>query len=1241
MTTQVRDQKAHTKSLTQLQDTLKKRILVMDGAMGTMLQEYDLEEKDFRGQLYTNHPLEIKGNNDILVLSQPNIITQIHRAFLQAGSDIIETNTFSANAISQADYKLEKEVKKINIAAAQLAKQVAQEFTTDDKPCFVAGAIGPTNKPLSLSPDVNDPAKRSTDFDTMRACYYEQVEALLEGGVDILLVETVFDTLNCKAALIAIQNCFEKHKVSLPVMVSATIIDQSGRTLSGQTASAFWLSISHMPHLLSVGLNCALGSAQMRPFLEELNQVATCHIHLYPNAGLPNEMGQYDESPAFMQKHITEYAKEGLLNIVGGCCGTTPQHIHTIAKGIAGLGPRQEKKGQKIFGVSGLEPLIGRSDINFINIGERTNVAGSKKFARLITQNKFEEALSIASQQAQNGAQIIDINMDEGMLDSKAAMSNFLRLIAGEPDISRLPLMIDSSNFTVIEEGLKNAQGKCIVNSISLKEGEKEFYHQACQIKKYGVAVVVMAFDEQGQADTYERRIQICKRAYKILTEKIGFPPEDIIFDPNILTVATGLEEHNNYAIDYIESIKWIKANLRHAKTSGGVSNISFSFRGNDIVREAMHTIFLYHSIQAGLDMGIVNAGQLTVYEDINPELKEKIEDVLFNRHDQATENLIRLAESMKSNQEGSPQKEQTQEWRELPVNKRLEYALVKGIADHIEEDTEEARLNFSRPIQVIEGPLMDGMSVVGDLFGSGKMFLPQVVKSARVMKKSVNYLTPFIEKEKSTGGHSRGKILLATVKGDVHDIGKNIVGVVLSCNHFEVIDLGVMVPAQKILDTAEQQNVDIIGLSGLITPSLEEMISVAKEMQRRKLKYPLLIGGATTSKLHTAVKIAPQYNGSTIHVLDASRSVPVSQSLLAKDKNKQQKFREEVAQEYLAVRNDYANRAEKKTYLSIQEARQNRLKIDWKKEDIFVPKKLGQTKFSDLDLGNLHPYIDWSPFFLSWEMRAKYPAILSHPKYGSEAQKLFRDANLLLDDILNKKLLTAKGILMLSAANSVGDDIEVYDDENTKKPSLTLHSLRQQSQKRSGQANRALADYIAPKDSNLTDYIGGFAVTTGIGSQELSEHYEKHHDDYNSIMIKALADRLAEAFAEYLHQEVRNHYWGYASDEKLSNDDLIHEKYQGIRPAPGYPSQPDHTEKLGLFSWLDATKQADIQLTESLAMLPAASVCGIYFAHPQSNYFGLGLVGKDQIEDYARRKKMEPSDMERWLGPNLNYSRS
>ena len=1273
-----------------LYEQLQQRILVMDGAMGTMLQRHQLDEKDFRGDLYRDLPasIHLKGNNDILALTQAEIVRDIHCQFLAAGADIIETNTFNANAISQADYQLASEVRQINIAAARVAREACAKYEKDGRKCFVAGALGPTNKTLSLSPNVNDPAYRAVSFDEMVACYQEQITALIiEGGVDILLLETVFDTLNCKAALFAIQEFFVKNNISLPIMISGTIVDQSGRTLSGQTPAALWVSVMHTPHLLSVGLNCALGSAQMRPFVQELAQIAPAPISLYPNAGLPNAMGEYDEDPAFMREQIGAYAKEGLVNIVGGCCGTTPEHIAAMAEVIAKLTPRSFRYDAKSTHISdnppsstslclsGLEALALRSDMNFVNIGERTNVTGSKKFARLIRENNYEKALSLAREQVENGAQIIDVNMDEGMLDSAAAMAHFLRLIASEPEIARVPIMIDSSKFSVIESGLKNAQGKCIVNSISLKEGEATFCEQARRLRMYGAAVVVMAFDEEGQADNLERRIAICKRAYQILTAKIGFPPQDIIFDPNILTVATGLSEHNNYAIDFIAAIRWIKANLPYALTSGGVSNISFSFRGNNIVREAMHAAFLYHAIQAGLDMGIVNAGQLVIYEEIDKALKEHVEDVLLNRRDDATERLLELAAKIDAEQNANKSAaaantKQVAEWRQLPLAERLQHALVKGIVDYIDADIAEARQHYERPLQIIEGPLMDGMNIVGDLFGAGKMFLPQVVKSARVMKKAVAYLTPYIEAEKEAGARAKGKILLATVKGDVHDIGKNIVGVVLACNNFEILDLGVMVATPKILETAQKEKVDIIGLSGLITPSLDEMIFVAQEMQRQNLQIPLLIGGATTSQLHTAVKIEPNYQkGACIHVLDASRSVPVSQSLV--NKTAAPAFIKKMRTDYAAIRANYAERNLQKKYLSLDEARKNRLQLDWSQAThIVTPKKFGRTTLKNLSLATLRAYIDWSPFFLSWEMKAKYPAILEHPKYGDEAQKLLHDANVLLDEIIKRELLQANGVFCLAAANAVGDDIEIYAaNENGNaaknanktrdiiehsgaanaqaKPTATLilHTLRQQAQKRAGESNRALADYIAPKNTtnsankNLVDHIGAFVVTAGIGAAELAEHYAQKHDDYNSIMTKALADRLAEAFTEYLHCEVRRKYWGYAPDEKLTQVELIAEKYQGIRPAPGYPAQPDHTEKITLFNWLDAPRQIGVELTESLAMLPAATVSGIYFAHPQARYFGLGLISKDQICDYAARKQMEAAQVERWLRPSLNYS--
>ena len=1239
-----------------LRKEMQRRILIIDGAMGTMIQKHKLEEKDFRGDLYKTRfkDVNLQGNNDLLSLTQPDLIKAIHCEFLRAGADIIETNTFNANSISQADYKMQKEAREINLAAARLAREAVQEFENEERKCFVAGALGPTNKTLSLSPNVNDPAYRALDFDTMVQSYAEQAEALIVGGVDILLVETVFDTLNCKAAVFAIQEVVEKlerqgvlERGSLPLMISGTIVDQSGRTLSGQTPAAFWTSIAHAPNLLSVGLNCAMGSAEMRPFLQELAQVADCPISVYPNAGLPNEMGGYDESPDFMQEQIRNYAKEGLVNFVGGCCGTSAEHIRAIAEGVENLAPRKSPLPRHILSLSGLEPLAFRENMNFINIGERTNVAGSKKFASLILENKFEEALSIAQEQVQNGAQLIDVNMDEGLLDSKAAMEHFLRLIAVEPDISRVPLMIDSSKFEVLEAGLKNAQGKCVVNSISLKEGEEIFCKQARQIRKYGAAVVVMAFDEEGQADTLERRISICKRAYTILREKLNFPPQDIIFDPNVLTVATGLAEHNNYAKDFIDAVKWIKGNLPYAKTSGGISNVSFSFRGDHSVREAMHAAFLYHSIRAGLDMGIVNAGQLMVYDEIESELRQKVEDVFFNRDPGAGDALMELAETLGQEKGKERVKKDAMEWRKSPVTERIKEALLKGITEYIEADTEEARRAFASPLEVIEGPLMDGMNLVGDLFGAGKMFLPQVVKSARVMKQSVAYLTPFLEaeKKKEESSHFRGKVLLATVKGDVHDIGKNIVGVVLSCNNFEIIDLGVMVSSQRILETAQKEKVDMIGLSGLITPSLDEMIHVAKELERAKLSYPLLIGGATTSKLHTAVKIEPCYSGSAIHVLDASRSAPVVQNIV--NKKSFPEFAKGIRKEYEEVRSNYAKRKEQKEYLSLADARANCLKLDWKKNPPVKARRPGLHCFDKMDLGCLVPYIDWSPFFLSWEMRGKYPDILKHPKYGREAQKLLKDAKNLLEEIIAKKnLLEAKGVFRLAPANSVGDDIEVYDEKEgeKRKVELVLHSLRQQAKKRVGEANRALSDYIAPKPkegakAGMMDYIGAFALSAGLGARELAGFYEKKHDDYNSILVKALADRLAEAFAEYMHLQVRKRYWGYAPEENFSNAELIRERYQGIRPAPGYPSQPEHTEKEAIFAWLDAPKNAGIELTESMAMIPAASVSGLYFAHPKASYFALGLIGRDQLKDYAKRKGLELSVVERWLSPSLNYS--
>lgn len=1215
---------------------LQKRILIIDGAMGTMIQSYTLSEEDYRGDRFRDHPSDLKGNNDLLSLTQPDIIREIHTHFLEAGADILETNTFNANPISLADYDQVELTYELNVASARLAREAADAVTAKDpsRPRFVAGAIGPTNRTLSLSPDVNDPGYRAVTFDEVVNAYLEQIRGLVDGGVDVILVETVFDTLNAKAALYAIQ----ESGTTLPVMISGTIVDASGRTLSGQTTEAFWISVSHMPNLLSVGLNCALGSKQMRPFIQELSRVASCYVSLYPNAGLPNEFGGYDESPEFMAEQIRDYAQSGFLNIVGGCCGTRPEHLKAIAESVTDMAPRLIPELPPFLRLSGLEPLIVRPETNFINVGERTNVTGSRVFANLILNDDYDGALRVARQQVENGAQIIDVNMDEGMLDSEAAMVRFLNLLAAEPDISRVPVMIDSSKWSVLEAGLKCVQGKCVVNSISLKEGEDVFRHQARTIRRYGAAVIVMAFDEQGQADSYERRIEICERAYRILTDEIGFPPQDIIFDPNILTVATGIEEHNNYAVDFIRATEWIKRHLPLAKVSGGVSNISFSFRGNNTVREAMHTAFLYHAIRAGLDMGIVNAGQIEVYDEIEPQLLELVEDVLLNRRDDATERLIDFAESVK---QSGKSEAKVDSWRSLPVNERLAHALVKGIVDHIEVDTEEARLQADEPLHVIEGPLMDGMNIVGDLFGAGKMFLPQVVKSARVMKKAVAYLIPYIEAEKAKNKDTRpqAKVLLATVKGDVHDIGKNIVGVVLACNNYEVIDLGVMVPRDKIIDAAREHNVDVIGLSGLITPSLDEMVDFAREQERQGLSIPLLIGGATTSRVHTAVKIAPEYSGTTVHVLDASRSVPVVSKLISDDSREQ--YAAEVKTEYAQVRDDHSRRKRTRSMLPLEKARENKQHIDWDAFTPVTPLKPGITHMEDVPLAVLRPYIDWTPFFITWQLTGKYPGILEDPVVGTEARKLFDDANRMLDRIINEKALTAKGVCGLFPANAEGDDILVYTDESRTEIRTRLHMLRQQTEKRKGQPNRSLADFIAPVSSGKADYIGGFAVTAGLNIETLLHEFSREHDDYSAIMLKALADRLAEAFAEYLHERVRTSIWGYAPNEKLSNEELIGEAYSGIRPAPGYPANPDHSEKPALFDLLDATPATGITLTESMAMSPAASVCGLYFAHPEAAYFRLGDIDKDQVRDYHIRKGMELQELERWLSPILGYEGS
>ncbi len=1229
-------------TIEQLNKLISERILILDGAMGTMIQRHKLSEEDFRGKRFKDHPHALKGDNDILCITQPEIIKGIHRAYFEAGADIVETNTFNGTPISQADYHAQNLVYEINFEAAKIAKEVANEFNRieSNKPRFVAGALGPTNKTLSLSPNVNDPGYRAVTFDEMVKAYYEQTRGLVDGGADILLVETIFDTLNAKAAIIAIQKYLEEKKLELPLMISGTIVDMSGRTLSGQTVEAFYISVSHAKNLVSVGLNCALGAKQMRPFVEDLSNISEKFISVYPNAGLPNEMGGYDETPSSMAVVLNDFLASGFVNIVGGCCGTTPDHIKAIAELVKHHKPRLPKPQEPYLRLSGLEPVILRPDSNFMNIGERTNVTGSKKFARLIKENNYDEALSVARDQVEGGAQILDINMDEGMLDSEAAMTKFINLLEAEPDIAKLPIMIDSSKWTVIEAGLKCLQGKGIVNSISMKEGEEVFKEHARKVLSYGAAVVVMAFDEKGQADTFEKRINICKRAYDILTNEVGFPPQDIMFDPNILAIATGIEEHNNYAVDYIEATKWIKQNLPLVKISGGVSNLSFSFRGNDAVREAMHSAFLFHAIKAGMDMGIVNAGQLALYEEIPKELLERVEDVILNRRPDATERLIDFAETIKK-KDKFVEDEKKEDWRNASVEERLKHALIRGIVDYIDEDTEEARLKYAQPIEVIEGPLMAGMSVVGDLFGAGKMFLPQVVKSARVMKKAVAILIPYIEaeKEKNKSTRERGKILMATVKGDVHDIGKNIVGVVLGCNNYNVIDLGVMVHADKILQTAIEKNVDVIGLSGLITPSLDEMVHVAKEMERRGMKLPLLIGGATTSRIHTSVKIAPNYSGAVIHVLDASRSVPVVSNLLNENADERNKFIASYKDEYKLLREDYLKRKADKNFLSIEQARQNRLNIDWKKSQIKKPNKLGITLLKDFSLSTLQNYIDWTPFFQTWELKGKYPSIFEDKNVGTEAKKLFNDAKKLLDKIVSENLLTANGVVGLFPANSVGyDDIEIYSDETRQGVKRVLHTLRQQSQKSQNEPNIALADFIAPKESGVEDYIGMFAVTTGIGIEKLVDRYEKDHDDYNSIMVKALADRLAEAFAEHLHELVRKKYWGYADDEKLSYEELIKENYAGIRPAPGYPAQPDHTEKPIIFSLLDVEKNAGIKLTESMAMHPAASVSGLYFAHPEAKYFNVGKIGKDQMIDYHRRKGMSVEEIERWLSPILAY---
>ena len=1206
------------------------RILVLDGAMGSLIQEYKLSESDFRGTILKDHPHDVKGNNELLSLTRPDVIKEIHIAYLEAGSDIIETNTFSATAVAQADYHLSHMSYELNVASAKIAKEACLEFMKlhPERPRFVAGALGPTNRTASLSPDVNRPGFRAIYFDELKQAYRDQARGLIDGGADILLVETIFDTLNAKAALYAIEELLEERNLKMPIMISGTITDASGRTLSGQTVEAFYISMSH-GELFSIGLNCALGAKEMRPYVQELAKISNCYVSAYPNAGLPNELGAYDQTAEEMEQFIRDFASSGFVNIIGGCCGTTPKHIKAMAEGVKGIQPRKISNTKPNYTqLSGLEPFIFRPELNFVNVGERTNVTGSKVFSKYILNNKYDEALSVARQQVEAGAQIIDVNMDEGLLDGVKAMQDFLLLISSEPEIVKVPVMIDSSKWEVIEAGLKCLQGKSIVNSISLKEGEAKFLEQAKKVKRYGASVIVMAFDEEGQADTIDRKVNICKRAYDLLIEKVQFKAEDIIFDPNIFAVATGIEEHNEYAIYFIEATRKIKALCPGAKISGGVSNLSFSFRGNEQVRQAMHSAFLYHAIQAGMDMGIVNAGQIDVYDQIDPTLLTLVEDVLFNRRADATERLTEFADSIKSS--SKKETKAVEEWRTKSVEERLKYALVKGISEFVVADTTEALEKFKRPLLVIEGPLMDGMNEVGDLFGAGKMFLPQVVKSARVMKQAVAYLTPFMEAEAQGVAKTKGKILLATVKGDVHDIGKNIVGVVLACNSYEIVDMGVMVPCDKILDKAIEINADIVGLSGLITPSLDEMVYVASQMQKRGMKLPLLIGGATTSKLHTAIKIEHEYEEPVIHVLDASRAVGVVSNLLSEDKKLRADFLQSTRDEYERVRIQRQNRNASRVLLNIEDARKNKLQLDWKNYNPPIPKKQGIFRFPNIPLEILKDYLDWTPFFQSWELAGKYPAILEDKIVGVEAKKLFVDANILLDKIIKEKGLQAKAVIGLFPANNIGDDIEVRINENKK---IQLHHLRQQIKKAEGQANFCLADYIAPKESNKQDYIGAFAVSAGFGVDELVKYYESKHDDYNAILVKALADRLAEACAEYMHKKVRTEYWAYSTNESLSNEELITEKYQGIRPAPGYPACPEHTEKQILWNILDVEKNTGISLTDSCAMFPTAAVSGWYFSHPDSKYFGISEIEKDQALDYAERKDWTAEEMKRWLG--------
>ncbi|WP_374829114.1 methionine synthase [Paenochrobactrum pullorum] len=1226
---------------TGLKKAASERIMILDGAMGTQIQGLGFHEEHFRGSRFVGCECHLQGNNDLLTLTQPKAIEDIHYAYAMAGADILETNTFSSTSIAQADYGMEHVVYELNRDGARLARRAALRAESQDgRRRFVAGALGPTNRTASLSPDVNNPGYRAVTFDDLRIAYAEQIHGLIDGGADIILIETIFDTLNAKAAIFACEQVFEEKQIRLPLMISGTITDLSGRTLSGQTPTAFWYSLRHAKPF-SIGLNCALGANAMRAHLAEISSVADTFVCAYPNAGLPNEFGRYDETPEVMAAQMENFARDGLVNIMGGCCGSTPEHIAALAEVAKKYSPRKPVKLEPLMRLSGLEPFTLTKDIPFVNVGERTNITGSARFRKLIKEGDFATALDVARDQVNNGAQIIDINMDEGLIDSQKVMVEYLNLVASEPDIARVPVMIDSSKWEVIEAGLKCVQGKPLVNSISLKEGEEAFIHHAKLVRAYGAAVVVMAFDETGQADTLERKVEICTRAYKILTETVGLPPEDIVFDPNVFAVATGIEEHNNYGNDFIDATKIIIDTLPHVHVSGGISNLSFSFRGNEPVREAMHAVFLYHAIQVGMDMGIVNAGQLAVYESIDPELREACEDVVLNRRSDATERLLELAERYRGTA-GKEAKAKDLSWRELSVAERISHALVNGITEFIEADTEEARQQAERPLHVIEGPLMAGMNVVGDLFGSGKMFLPQVVKSARVMKQAVAVLLPFMEEEKRLNGgdgerQTAGKVLMATVKGDVHDIGKNIVGVVLACNNYEIIDLGVMVPAAKILQVAREENVDIIGLSGLITPSLDEMVHVASEMEREGLDLPLLIGGATTSRVHTAVKIHPKYErGQTVYVVDASRAVGVVSQLLSPDAKAG--YVQSIRDEYAKVAAAHARNEAEKQRLPLASARANPFKIDWSNYQPPRPSFLGTKVIDDIDLETLSSYIDWTPFFQTWELKGRFPAILEDEKQGEAARQLYDDAQSMLKKIIDEKWFVPRAVIGFWPANAVGDDIELYTDESRKEHSDTFFTLRQQLSKRGDRPNVALSDFVAPKDSGKADYIGGFVVTAGIEEVAISERFERSNDDYSAILVKALADRFAEAFAEMMHERVRKEYWGYSPEESLSNEELVSEAYQGIRPAPGYPAQPDHTEKTTLFRLLEATNTTGVELTESYAMWPGSSVSGLYIGHPDSYYFGVAKVERDQVEDYAKRKGMSIEEVERWLGPILNY---